>query len=1266
MFENSGFKGLATKRKETNRYGKACPRGNGDNTIVGIKIVKGGELKDMRIKQLELKGFKSFKNRTVIRFGTGTNGIVGPNGCGKSNVIDAFLWVMGETAPGHLRGTSMEDLIFAGTGKHPPSGIAEVSLVMESPEGENILPLSLSSIPPAHKSVANRSCSEVMLTRRLDRDGKSEYFINSQPCRLKDIQELFMDTGAGVHGFSFIEQGAVESFISSKPEQKRLLIESAAGISKFRSRKKSAERKLELTEINLKRLKDILLQQSSRLEQLKKQSRKAEKFRNLKKQIREKDLQISKWDLNQIHIEKDLLDTQIHEENKNKTLQEKELAQMRIKADNLRKVYENKKTKVEKEEIEIQSVKNQFLFLEKERAALKASIQVYQQHLSSQSPPLYKQKRRTLLDQIKETGNLVFQLNKKQKDLDEKWQKVNKEYEEASEKVSEVNVKKQSLKTELINYTHQEVLSKEREQSVFEKITDLNQSKKEWTQTLQKKSKELEELQSQKKILNEELEYKKQLCFNLINSVQELKKDVDAFKKGVQTQESKLKKEQEEASVLYSEWNSLKKWESRINTQKKGIQCVLQSEKYKNFFIDTASEIRVLSPLLEKAISSYMTLRLQSVFCREKESVLSALSLLGQEEIGRCRFLLSQKKVSSSESVKLDLREKIKEESGIQSFVTDHIEGNKELVDLLFSDTVIVKDVETMFHLKEKYSDWCFLTPKGEVLTRDGDFIGGAFTQEEMNILSCHRAIKDLSVQYENKKKQINLTLGSLKKTKTLFQNSVDKLSTLSKEEGHFQIRLLEIEKDLESLTRDYDRLSSEVSHVQKKIMECEEKRQELQKQKDHLQNQNCLNTQKKFKLELENAEVEYEKMKQEKHILSRQKDQLWEELTSCEKDLFIFKEKQSLLKQSLENAEQAEKNASFFSLEKKKHIQDYEKKLEEKEQQWKTLHQRITDQEECTTALVKEQEEINKEITQAQSSIIHLQEALVKRESSINHLQLQMESLLLKKSALLERAMERYQVELESLIPEEQELSECESVSSQDLSFDRDKEEQTLQKLNKSLSSIGEVNLLALKEYEELVQENDFYQKQYTDLCAAKEKLSQVIKRIDRFCSKKFTEVFEQVSSVFSRIWPSLFDGGKAEMVLIKDKEKGTEGLDIMVQPPGKKVQNMNLLSGGEKAMTSVAVIFSIFLVKPSPFCILDEVDAPLDDVNIIRFNSLLVEMAKVSQVIIITHNKYTMKGCRYLYGVTMEEKGVSKIMSLNMQSHHKKGHDIERRVTR
>ena len=1186
----------------------------------------------MKIKQLELKGFKSFKNRTVIRFGKGISSIVGPNGCGKSNVVDAFLWVMGETAPKHLRGSSMEDLIFTGTGKQPASGVAEVSLVMEA-KTPNVFPSPY------------KECEEIMVTRRLDRDGKSDYLINSRPCRLKDVQEIFMDTGAGIHGFSFIEQGAVERFISSKPEQKRLLIESAAGISKFRSRKKEAERKLELTDVNLKRLKDILSQQNTQLEKLKKQSEKAEQFRNLRQQIREKDVQISRWDLNHIQKEKQSLDKQIEEEKQNNEDRKKELAHTGSNSDELKKIYEEKKVQEKKIETDMDSIKVQFLSLEKELAGLKASIQVNKQDISHQDFQSYKKNRQTFLSHMEDSENQIVQLEKKQKDLHEQWEWVKQEYEKLNKKLSASDMKKQSLETELMNCVHQEALSRERDQSIVEKIRDWDQNEKELKILLQEKNKVIQKLQSQKKLMMEDLERKKQLSFNVTGSAQELEKEVESFKKDIQVQESHLKKMQEEASALYSEWNSLKKLGSRIDAQEKGIQFVLQSTEGKETFIETAASIRLLLPMLEKAVSSYLELRLKSVFCREEEAVLPALAMLNEKKSGRCRFILKnyQNSLATDEKHKKSLLK----ESGFQFFLKDQVEGSSELINFLFSSVAVVEDIQTALRLKKKYPNWCFLTLKGEALTQEGDLIGGEFVQDEMNILAYRRAIEEMPVQYEKMSSQIDLMEAQLKRTKTLFQKSSDKLSALSKEAGNFQISILEISKDLEGLSRDQNRLISEVSDIQKKTLECHDKRQELQKKRDHLQNELTISARKDaLTQELKQAELECEKGEREKQTLSQQKNQLWTKVAGCEKEMASVKETRSLLKQSLESENREEKKFLSRSLEKKALIQTYEKKLQETEQQHNILCQKIQNTEKQLASLVGERESIREKISTEQSRIISLHQTLAEKESIISNLKLQSESLLLKKSSVVERIMERYQIDLKSS------TSFGDFCLSDKSDFNKDAEEQALQKMNKRLSYMGEVNLLALKEYEELVEDNNFYQKQYEDLCSSKEKLSQVIKRIDSFCSKKFKEVFEQVNSCFSKVWPSLFEGGKAELILVKDPEKGVEDMEIIVQPPGKKIQNMNLLSGGEKAMTAVAVIFSIFLVKPSPFCILDEVDASLDDANIARFNSLLAEMAAVSQIIIITHNKYTMRECSYLYGVTMEEKGISKVMSLDMEA--------------
>ena len=1274
----------------------------------------------MKIKQLEIKGFKSFKNRTVIRFGKGVSGVVGPNGCGKSNVVDAFLWVMGETAPKHLRGSAMEDLIFAGTNKQPPAGIAEVSLIVApAHRGGNFDAASASdrdSVPvnaPAHRgrnfdaasasdrdSVPVNAPAEVMITRRLDKDGKSEYLINSRPSRLKDVQEIFMDTGAGIHGFSFIEQGAVENFISSKPEQKRLLIESAAGISKFRSRKREAERKLALTEINLKRLKDILLRQTAQLQKLKKQSAKAELFRNLKKQIREKDILISRWELIHTHREKQMLDKQIQEKIQKNKERKKELSRTQARVRELKQKHEDCKLRVAKMEKTLPAVRENFLSLEKDLAGLKASLQANKQNLGTAGEvSSYKQNRLSVLNQIEEVGAQISEWEKKQTALQEEWEQIEKECEKETRRAGALTVRLRTLETDLVNCAHQEALTKAQAEGFIGQIREGDREAGEWELLLKKKTGELKKGESQKKQLLEELEQKKQLSFNIGDSVRELKQSAQSLQKDIQDQESRLKQAQEDASALYAGLKSFKKAGALMSAGDKGLRFVLQSAEDEKAFIETSSSVRVLDPVLEKAISAYMAHRLKSVFCFEKQQALSAVELLNKNQ-GLCRFvfpLAGSSKDSSAEgegegsskagsaesegegsskagsaegegegSSKAGSAEgegegssfQLRQEPGFKYFVKDKVEGRAEVTNLLFSRVGVVDSIHTAFRLREKYSGWDFITLTGEALTREGDLVAGRPAEEEINILAYHRAMRDMPVQYEDKKKQAELISVSLQKTKALYQEAMNKLAGLNEREGGVQVSRLTIKKDLEVIERDCGRITAELSEIRKKLMEYRQKRQELQNKKDMLDGgggggeADYSAKRSAIKVELQQARQECTKAEQDRDMLLKQKEQLWRARVDCEKELTGLREKQSFLEQSLKSGEHKEREWLSLSLKKKALIQDYEKQLKEKEQQRRILSRQKEGGEREISALVREREQTAEHIEQAQALVVELHQGMGDIDAVINDLKLKIEGLSLKQSSVVERIGEKYQIELSCPISAEEEVA-SKSLPRGGAGFDKEEEELQLKKLNNRLSAMGEVNLLALRECEDLQKEHDFYKKQYEDLCASKEKLSQVIKRIDGFCSKKFKQVFDEVNSCFSRVWPSLFEGGKAELVLVKDKEGGSaDGMDIMVQPPGKKVQNMNLLSGGEKAMTAVAVIFSIFLVNPPPFCILDEVDAPLDDINIVRFNSLLAEMAKVSQVIIITHNKYTMRECGHLYGVTMEEKGISKIVSLNMQS--------------
>ena len=1080
----------------------------------------------MQIKQIELKGFKSFKQKTVIRFGTGINCVVGPNGCGKSNILDAFMWVMGEIAPSHLRGGSMEDLIFTGTDQQPQAGVAEVSLVLEKTKHR--------TLPSPYKNF-----SEIMLTRRLDRDGKSEYLFNSQVCRLKDIQDIFMDTGSGVHGFSFIEQGAVENFISSKPEQKRRLIETAAGISRFRIKKKEAERKLNLTSANLQRLEDLLSDQENQLKKLKKQSEKSEQFTILKKSIQEKDLQISYWDMALYENKNKKLNQNLKEEKKKANDTKSRLAQFSSSLESLKRDYEKKKQELQRAEEELIVCRQETQALEKTLAGLSSSLRAWSDNESftqkdTESSQQNKSKTLQILSENKKT---LEKIERERLKLLEQQGYLKKEYFRQEQHCHSLELKSKSMETKLLNFKQRETLTSELSKSVERNISELLQSEKEYKELLDKKCREQQKLQSKKVNLQEQLENEKQLSFNVSQQVEQLKEELEQLKKNI----------------------------------------------------------------------------------AEKERDFQQTTVISEKEL-----------------------QEIKQIEGFKYFLKDQLTEDKELVEWLFTRTAVVDSLAVAMTLKAKYPLWCFMSLNGEVVTSEGDLVT---TQDKVNIniSEYKQAMEKIPVQYQSWKEKKSMLNKDLKSMKNAFQQNSNELTRLSKKEGSGEVFVFGIKKDLELINRDLVRMNAEVLDLQKKIQSCQKKLQEVTDKQKTMESPMSSVPLSNLERELEQINKERNEEREKREALLSEKKQVDQKISDYEVERQSIKVKQDLLYQSLEQEKQREQNLFVRSQEKQKQIEKETEELGLKELQRKQALEKMQKQTASVKMLVETCESTQKEVDQKQTDIIKLHETLSGIESNINEIQLEQESINSKESSLLARVDELYQVKLDS--------KNYTKENDSSTAFDRQKVEEELQQMNERLSRMGAVNLLALEEQEELSKENQFYQNQYEDLLSSKEKLSEAINKIDRFCSEKFKVVFEQVNTCFSKIFPTLFEGGKAELKLI-ELDGGEEGIDIMVQPPGKKVQNMNLLSGGEKAMTAVSVIFSIFMVKPSPFCILDEVDAPLDDVNIARFNSLLTEMSNISQVIIITHNKYTMKNCNRLYGVTMEEKGISKVMSLDMKA--------------
>ena len=654
--------------------------------------------------------------------------------------------------------------------------------------------------------------------------------------------------------------------------------------------------------------------------------------------------------------------------------------------------------------------------------------------------------------------------------------------------------------------------------------------------------------------------------------------------------------------------------------------------------------IKISSEEWDPAFKMLLGPKLKSIFCQKTESVLSLLSHLKPEQKQKgLRFILKeyQRKKIPDENEKT----KLKAEPGFLFFFTDKLEGDSEWIHLLFSHTAAVTNISIALKLKHKYPEWCFITKNKEILTQDGELItGNTHIHGQMTVMDYNR-LETIPKQHHQQETQIEFMKRKLKKTQSLFEKTTKKLEELNNQQNHSQISTLKIKKDLELYHRDKENLITEISVFKKKLESVQQKKEELYKKQSSLEKEFSSPQIHSLQLEFEKAEREYRKWEKEKTDTLAEKDQLSLKKQSIEKEIKVLKEKHHILNLSLKANQDREKSLLSISGEKDTLIQNYEKLVTEQELKQKDHVQRLREQNKTIIHLKKQCDNILKQISHQQSELKTHHQSLSKQESTVHEWKLKQKSLLLKEEALQNRIFDLYQVDLSHLEIENSDFQPNTEINN-------DKKAQELEDLKIQLNRMGAVNLLALKEYKELDKEHQFYQKQYDDLCVSKEKLTEVIKRIESFCSRKFMETFEKVNSYFAKVFAALFEGGEARLILTEMEEKEEQGLDIMVQPPGKKIQNMNLLSGGEKAMTAVALIFSVFLIKPSPFCILDEIDASLDDVNINRFNSLLSEMSTVSQVIIITHNKLTMRSADKIFGVTMEEKGISKVLSMDMKS--------------
>ena len=1154
---------------------------------------------------------------------------MGPNGCGKSNIVDALRWVMGEQSPRHLRGHLMEDVIFNGSESVAPTGMAEVSLVLDNEDGRG----------PAEYS----GFSEIMITRRLFRSGESEYAINKVPCRLKDIIELFLGTGIGNKAYSIVEQGRVDEMVNAKPEERRALIEEAAGTSKYKSRKLVAERKLERTHQNLLRVSDIVREIERQIRSMELQAKKAERYRSLKSELKEKEIA---WSA----LQKRTLDGDIAEHEAK--LREVEDRMAHLFASIHAKEAQSEETRASLLEAEtgIAAQQEAVYHLRVQVQTAEQKIDFYRKDLSQLEEA--EKKTRLELLQIEERLCLISEEIKELQKSEENFIQLSlfeeshlrereSEWEKTKQEIQSLRSAVESEKQLLIELWNQaaqlknELIAKERSREESQK--ELSRSKREaaetaqslqsWEQKRQEKKRALDGVADRVAAVERESataagrieEYAR------LREVEEKKRDV--LKDGLQETRSRIA--------------SLEALTKNYEGVQEGVRAIMRKRQSESAFdgvYGLVADVIDAPETFEKALTAVLGERLQYVIVRSHEEGMEAIEYLKHESSGRGSFIprqLSRKEhhplpLSEPESV-APLLEKVSVKKGYQ-----------KVAEYLLGDVLIVRDLKSGLDLWNRNGFVCSLvTPEGEVIDSMGVVTGGSADSLEASLISQRRRLKEsetLQDQLEAALKGEEREIGALKERLDQIEKErsarVDEGHALALEKIRLEHDLLQADQEARRLTETLRVLDQEQKEVSAGLGSLADSAGQVQEKIDALLNQRA------------EAEKLFQKKQDTLSRLEKESERLEKEVAESRIRGVALGEKQQSALHNLEGRMKFREELSGQVQSRKSEIEET-KTGEDKLKETILLGNKalIDDRKklkELEGGLAKGREsykEVSRRLVEMDESVKEMRPLAGAAQEERNRIHLLISEKRLHLQHLLEGIREKYSLDL-SEMPAEQIAADA---LPEDLT-------QQIEELRGRLERIGEVNLAAIGEFEELNSRYQFLSQQKQDLEQSMADLQRTIVKLNRVCRLRFRESFEEINQRFEEIFPRLFRGGKARLVLTDENDYLETGVEIVAQPPGKKLQSVTLLSGGEKALTAVSLLFAIFLTKPSPFCFLDEVDAPLDDANIDRFNGMIKEMSQSSQFVLITHNKRTMQAAEVLYGITMAEPGVSKVVSVRM----------------
>jgi len=1174
----------------------------------------------MKIKSIEITGFKSFVERTTLTFDEGVTSIVGPNGCGKSNVVDAIRWVMGEQSAKNLRGKAMEDVIFGGSESRKPLGMAEVSLIMDNSSG----------LAPA----AYREYSEIQITRRLFRNGDSDYLLNRTPCRLLDITELFMDTGVGTRAYSIIEQGKIGMIINAKPEERRSLIEEAAGVTKFKSRKKAALRKIDATRQNLVRLGDIVAEVRRQMNSLKRQAQRAEKFREYREELKGIELQFA---LRQ-----------------HASLTER-LATASRSADGSGEQLENFGRRVEQAELDLEQAR--LLHAEREKTTANGQQRVF--HLTSdiqknesnleygtREQDALERQRERIAAELADIGArleaaaaeeqglqdvqsvLSLDLTAEQQALEATEEQLADLVEQERQLVVELEAARNRLYvllTDLSRMSGQHDEANRRLQSLAE-LSERNRQEAVAVRA------QMDRLQADSNALTDSLVEVKGDRDQLSASRLQLQQRLVELRQGLEETENRLLVEREELNRQRSRLESLQQLEQRLEGYGRGVKLLLSDPEQKTRFRGMVADVLEVPAQVEVAVEAVLGDRLQALLPNRSEDARAALGLLSQGD-GRCTFLLPEFAPAAPPALPgaTHLPDLVKAQEGIPALVGRLLAG-VFLVDSL--DPYLAGGVPVGATL---------VTADGELLSCRGEMTGGGRRSLDQGLLHKKREMKDLGDGVRRLDKQVAALNSQRESLRGDLVATESQLRTTEASLHQQELRVVDNEKDLAGLQQELGRLQERLELLCLEEEQHHEEHETLQRTRQDAEQSRMAGESAKA-----GQEAVVSRLQAETQQLRTLTEEVRHQLTARKVALASMREREENTRGTLERIARLREE---LHLRQRKLEQDRAESLARQEQlgqsaerlrlELEVLFKRRLEEQAVLDALRDQFEASRQDIDQREAALKQLRAQTGQSREELAALQLQCRELDLECEHLCQTFLERFRVD----------LAAAETAALFDAEFDQAAAAGRRELLQRRIDEIGEVNLTAIDEYQELEERYIFLTSQQDDLQQSLEGLQAAIHKINRTTRKRFQETFEQVNAKFREVFPRLFNGGQAELRLTDEADLLETGVEIVSQPPGKKLQNVSLLSGGEKALTAVALIFSIFMIKPSPFCLLDEVDAPLDEVNIGRFNEIVRQMSASSQFIIITHNKRTMEIADNLYGITMEEPGISKLVSVKMK---------------